>query len=80
MRCRLTIALFVAACNAAFMALPAHAGLFDDDEARNRIEGLRRDVTEQGKRLDAARLNSQNTYTRSSPRDTPPALFSAARR
>ncbi len=64
MRCRLTIALFVAACNAAFMALPAHAGLFDDDEARNRIEGLRRDVTEQGKRLDAATAAS-TTATRS---------------
>ena len=61
MRCRLTIALFVAACNAAFMALPAHAGLFDDDEARNRIEGLRRDVTEQGKRLDAATAASWQT-------------------
>lgn len=30
----------------------AHAGLFDDDEARLRIEGLRTDLNEQVKRLD----------------------------
>lgn len=34
-------------------SMPARAGLFDDDEARNRIEALRRDVTEQGKRIEA---------------------------
>ncbi len=36
------------------MTLPAQAGLFDDDEARLRIEGLRTDLNEQVKRLDAA--------------------------
>lgn len=33
---------------------PAWAGLFDDDEARLRIEKLRTDLTEQGKRLETA--------------------------
>ncbi|MDD5175381.1 MAG: tol-pal system protein YbgF [Sterolibacterium sp.] len=31
---------------------PAHAGLFDDDEARNRIEKLRNELGEQGSRLE----------------------------
>ena len=31
------------------IALPARAGLFDDDEARRRIEGLRQELSQQGK-------------------------------
>jgi len=38
---------------AGLVALPAHAGLFDDDEARGRIEKLRNDVAEQGTRLES---------------------------
>jgi tol-pal system protein YbgF len=39
-----------ALCAAAFAAaLPARAGLFDDDEARRRIEGLRQELSQQGK-------------------------------
>jgi len=49
---RWTATLAVAAI-AAGATFPAHAGLFDDDEARVRIERLRSDLTEQGKRLDA---------------------------
>ena len=41
-------ALCAAAALAAF-ALPARAGLFDDDEARRRIEGLRQELSQQGK-------------------------------
>ncbi|MFA7282855.1 MAG: tol-pal system protein YbgF [Sterolibacterium sp.] len=33
---------------------PAQAGLFDDDEARGRIEKMRNEVAEQGKRLESA--------------------------
>lgn len=40
--------------------LPAHAGLFDDDEARARIDSLRHDVTEQVKRLDATTTSVAN--------------------
>ena len=47
---RLCGAIALAAC----AVLPAHAGLFDDDEARNRVEKLRNEVTEQGKRLESA--------------------------
>ncbi len=57
MKRRLTVWLAATAC---MTALPAHAGLFDDDEARTRIENLRRDITEQGKRLDAAASASAN--------------------
>ena len=32
--------------------VPARAGLFDDDEARARIEKIRSDLTEQGRRVD----------------------------
>ena len=45
--------LAAGACGGAFMS-PAHAGLFDDDEARARIDTLKHDVAEQTKRLDAA--------------------------
>jgi tol-pal system protein YbgF len=41
-------ALCAAAALAAF-ALPARAGLFDDDEARRRIESLRQELSQQGK-------------------------------
>lgn len=38
-----------------FLAVwPAHAGLFDDDEARARVEKLRTDLTEQYSRLESA--------------------------
>ncbi|GAA5164256.1 tol-pal system protein YbgF [Viridibacterium curvum] len=38
----------------ALLALPARAGLFDDDEARKRIEQLRIDVDERTQRLEQA--------------------------
>ena len=47
---RLLAACALAAC----VTLPAYAGLFDDDEARIRIEKLRSDLTEQAKQLEAA--------------------------
>lgn len=46
-----TLAFAAIAAGATF---PASAGLFDDDEARARIEKLRSDVDEQGKRLETA--------------------------
>ncbi|MCX7175694.1 MAG: tol-pal system protein YbgF [Proteobacteria bacterium] len=46
-----TVAIAAIAAGASF---PAIAGLFDDDEARIRIEKLRSDLGEQGKRLEAA--------------------------
>jgi len=65
MKRRLTALLAAAtwsgACICTLAALPAHAGLFDDDEARNRIETLRHDVADHGKRLDAIATNSANT-------------------
>jgi len=45
-----TLAVAAIAAGATF---PAHAGLFDDDEARIRIEKLRNDLSEQTKRLEA---------------------------
>jgi tol-pal system protein YbgF len=48
----------------AWQAGVVHAGLFDDDEARNRIESLRRDLTEQTKRIDGVTA-SATTTTRS---------------
>lgn len=42
---------------AALLAMPAHAGLFDDEEARNRIEQLRVEVTDLGKRADTVNRN-----------------------
>lgn len=56
--------LCVAAWQVGFVAVPAHAGLFDDDEARTRIESLRGDLTEQTKRIDAV-TNTATTATRS---------------
>jgi tol-pal system protein YbgF len=49
-----TAALLLAA------ALPARAGMFDDDEARNRIEQLRVEVTELGKRADTTSRNQMD--------------------
>jgi tol-pal system protein YbgF len=40
---------FCAAAALAALALPARAGLFDDDEARRRIESLRQELSQQGK-------------------------------
>ncbi len=42
---------------AAALPLAAHAGIFDDDEARNRIEQLRGDVAALGKRADTVSHN-----------------------
>jgi tol-pal system protein YbgF len=53
---------FLAACALACAAiLPAHAGLFDDDEARRRIEMLRQELLQQGKENEAriAKLEEQ---------------------
>jgi len=53
---RLSLRLWSAATLAmlaALAAMPARAGLFDDEEARSRIERLRGDLTEQGKRLES---------------------------
>jgi tol-pal system protein YbgF len=44
-------AIAAALCVAA--ALPARAGLFDDEEARRRIEGLRQELSQQGKDNEA---------------------------
>lgn len=52
MRHGVLLRLLSAVALTAFVILPARAGLFDDDEARNRIERLRGDLTEQGKRLE----------------------------
>lgn len=52
MKARLAIALL---CCAA--ALPARAGLFDDEEARTRIEKLRTDFDELAKRVDVTAKN-----------------------
>jgi tol-pal system protein YbgF len=41
----------------AVLPLPAQAGMFDDDEARVRIEQLRTEVTDLGKRADTASRN-----------------------
>lgn len=46
--------LLAAIALAAVVTLPATAGMFDDDEARLRIEKLRGDLAEQGKKLEAA--------------------------
>ena len=42
---------------AALLAMPARAGLFDDEEARNRIEQLRVEVADLGKRADTVNRN-----------------------
>lgn len=47
----------LAACLAAALAAPAHAGLFDDEEARARTEKLRKDFDEIAKRVDLAAQN-----------------------
>lgn len=53
----LLISLYL--CSAAF-ALPAQAGLFDDDVARTRIEDVRKELTEHGNRLDAITATASN--------------------
>ncbi len=47
----------VALLLAGLLAMPAWAGLFDDEEARGRIEQLRVEVTELGKRADTVNRN-----------------------
>jgi tol-pal system protein YbgF len=42
---------------AAQLAMPAQAGIFDDEEARDRIEQLRVETTELGKRADTVSRN-----------------------
>lgn len=49
---KMRLALLAALFHGVLLAGPAQAGLFDDDEARNRIETLRRDLTAQTQRLD----------------------------
>ena len=51
---RLRLPLLFAALVAILASVPARAGLFDDDEARARIDRLRADTVEQGKRLEAS--------------------------
>jgi tol-pal system protein YbgF len=48
--------LLVAACAAA-ISIQAQAGLFDDEEARARVEKLRAEITDLGKRVDIASKN-----------------------
>ncbi|MDP2793031.1 MAG: tol-pal system protein YbgF [Sulfurisoma sp.] len=50
---RLRVAALAAAC----IALPAHAGLFDDEEARARVEKLRTEIAELTKRVDVTSKN-----------------------
>ena len=50
----------LAVCIAAALAAPAHAGLFDDDEARARTEKLRKDLDEVSKRTDLAAQNQMD--------------------
>jgi len=57
-------ALAVAAI-AAGATVPAHAGLFDDDEARVRIEKLRSELSEQGQRLETKLEATTATTSRS---------------
>lgn len=47
----------LAVCLAAALAAPVHAGLFDDEEARQRTEKLRKDFDELAKRVDLASQN-----------------------
>ena len=51
------LAALLAVLLSAALPLPAQAGLFDDDEARNRIEQLRVEVTELNKRADTVNRN-----------------------
>ncbi|MBV2234862.1 MAG: tol-pal system protein YbgF [Sterolibacterium sp.] len=53
--CRLLVVVCGVGC-----VLPAQAGLFDDDEARNRIENLRSELIEHGKRLDDVTTTASN--------------------
>jgi tol-pal system protein YbgF len=51
------LAALLAVLLSAVLPLPAQAGLFDDDEARNRIEQLRVEVTDLNKRADTVNRN-----------------------
>ena len=51
------LAALLAVLLSAVLPLPAQAGLFDDDEARNRIEQLRVEVNDLGKRADTVSRN-----------------------
>ena len=51
------LASLLAVLLSAALPLPAQAGLFDDDEARNRIEQLRVEVTDLNKRADTVNRN-----------------------
>ena len=46
-------ARWIAAAALAAAALPAGAGLFDDDEARRRIDALRQELSQQGRDNEA---------------------------
>lgn len=50
----------LAACYVGLGAMSAQAGLFDDDEARLRIESLRQEVSEHGKRIDVVTTTAAN--------------------
>lgn len=45
---------------AAALSMPARAGLFDDEEARQRIEQLRTEMTDLGKRVDTVSRNQMD--------------------
>jgi len=49
---RLLVPLF-----AGLLALPASAGLFSDDEARARVDRVRSDLDDIGRRVDTAAKN-----------------------
>ncbi len=51
------LAALLAVLLSAVLPLPVQAGLFDDDEARNRIEQLRVEVNDLGKRADTVSRN-----------------------
>ena len=55
--CRGLASLVAALLLAAALPLSARAGMFDDDEARHRIEQLRVEVTDLGKRADTVSRN-----------------------
>lgn len=60
MKSSLRILLTACVFGCAMTVLPARAGLFDDDEARNRIESLRKEVAEQAKRLETVSTTANN--------------------
>ncbi len=52
-RINTTALLAIAACSSVLAAFPAHAGLFDDDQARNQIAQLRDDLAAQSKKMNS---------------------------